>query len=326
MSSIYRTTLPAFCLSLMLPLALPALADDAAQKPATDKAAEQPKVERQPVLERSQEDNLALERQLPQDEQQQLQAGSDSFLGLWRPANTSNPAGAVVIIPGTGETADWPNAVGPIRNKLPDANWHSLSISLPDLSADAPQPRVEDKAPPPKEADSKSTPPANPSVEQATATEPDKPPAQSAEELAKADAERIFARIDAAVTFAQQQKSRTVVLLGHGTGAYWAARYLKERPQAHAQRLVMVAPMTPNNASQNLQDLAPSLKVPTADIFYSDTAAAQQAAKARLQASKRLKDTGYTQISLNALPADKTAEQEQLFRRVRGWLSPKPVD
>lgn len=326
MSSIYRTTLPAFCLSLMLPLALPAVADDAAQKPATEKAAEQPKVERQPLLERSQEDALALERQLPQDEQQQLQAGSDSFLALWKPANSSNPAGAVVIVPGTGETADWPNAVAPIRNKLPDANWSSLSISLPDLSTDAPQPRVEEKPPAPKEADSKSTPPANPSVEQATATEPDKAAPQSPDELAKADAERIFARIDAAVTFAQQQKSRTVVLLGHGTGAYWAARYLKERPQPHAQRLVMVAPMTPNNASKTLQELAPSLKVPTADIYYGDSPTAQDAARVRLQTSKRLKDTGYTQISLNALPADKAAEQEQLFRRVRGWLSPKPVD
>ncbi len=326
MSSIYRTTLPAFCLSLMLPLALPVMADDAAPKAPTDKAAEQPKVERQPVLERSQEDALALERQLPQDEQQQLQAGSDSFLALWKPANSSNPNGAVVIIPGTGETADWPNAVGPIRTKLPDANWHSLSISLPDLSTDAPQARVEEKPPAPKEASSKATPPANTSVEQATSTEPDKAPAQSADELAKADAERIFARIDAAVTFAQQQKSRTVVLLGHGTGAYWAARYLKERPQPHAQRLVMVAPMTPTTASQTLQELAPALKVPTADIFYADSSSAQQAARTRLAGSKRLKDTGYTQISLNALPADKSAEQEQLFRRVRGWLSPKPVD
>jgi len=326
MSSIYRTTLPAFCLSLMLPLALPALADEVAPQPATEKTAEQPKVERQPVLDSSQEDALGLERQLPQGEQQQLQAGSDSFLGLWKPANSSNPAGAVVIIPGTGETADWPNAVGPIRNRLPDANWHSLSISLPDLSSDAPQPRVEEKPPAPVTTDSKATPPPNKSVEQATSTEPDKAPAQSPDELAKADAERIFARIDAAVTFAQQQKSRTVVLLGHGTGAYWAARYLKERPQPHAQRLVMVAPMTPTDASQSLQELAPALKVPTADIFYNDTPSAQEAARVRLQASKRLKDTGYTQISLNALHGDKADEQEQLFRRVRGWLSPKPID
>lgn len=326
MSSIYRTTLPAFCLSLMLPLALPVLADDPAPTPATEKAAAQPPAERQPVLDRSQEDALGLERQLPQDEQQQLQAGSDSFLALWKPANSSNPAGAVVIIPGTGETADWPNAVAPIRNKLPDANWHSLSITLPDLSADAPQAREAEKPPAPVESTSKSTPPANTAVEQATATEPDKAPAQTPDELAKADAERIFARIDAAVTFAQQQKSRTVVLLGHGTGAYWAARYLKERAQPHAQRLVMVAPMTPTNASQSLQELAPALKVPTADIFYGDSTTAQEAARIRLQTSKRLKDTGYTQISLNALPADKAAEQEQLFRRVRGWLSPKPID
>lgn len=33
-----------------------------------------------------------------------------------------------------------------------------------------------------------------------------------------ADAERIFARIEASIAFAQQQNVRSIVLLGHGTG------------------------------------------------------------------------------------------------------------
>ncbi|MDE1168716.1 MAG: alpha/beta hydrolase family protein [Pseudomonas sp.] len=328
MPSIYRTTLPAFCLSLLLPCLLPANAAQSEKKPATDQAAPAPTVERAPVLDRSQEDSLALERQLPQAEQQTLQAGSDSFLALWKPANSADPAGAVVIVPGTGESADWPVAVGPVRQKLPDAHWQSLSLTLPDLLADAPVARAPDKPAPPAQAESKATPPVVKSVEQDTAVEnPDSSAsANSPEEQAKADAERIFARIDAGIAFAQQQKARTIVLMGHGTGAYWAARYFKERQQPHAQRLLMVAPMTPTNAKQSLEELAPSLKVATGDIYYIDSNTARDAARERLQASKRMKSGGYTQVGLKALPGNTSAEQEQLFRRIRGWLSPEKID
>jgi pimeloyl-ACP methyl ester carboxylesterase len=300
---------------------LPALAAEPEKKPATEQAAT---VERAPVLERSQEDAQALERQLPQQEQQTLQAGNDSFLALWKPANSTDPTGAVVIVPGAGESADWPVAVGPVRQKLPDANWQSLSLSLPDLSSDAPVARAVKTPSAPVAADSKATPPVAKTVEQATAAEnPDSAAAaDSPQAQADADAERIFARIDAGIAFAQQHKARSIVLMGHGTGAYWAARYLKERQQPHVQRLLMVAPVTPTDARQSLEELAPTLKVPTGDLYYVDNRIAREAALQRLQASKRLKGSGYTQVGLKALPGNRMAEQEQLFRRIRGWLSP----
>ena len=106
----YRLALPALCLSLMLPIALPVF--------ATETETEAKPAVREPLPERSQEDAAALERQVPPHEQQQLQAPGDSFLALWKPANSSAPKGAVIIIPGAGETADWPLVVGPLRNKL----------------------------------------------------------------------------------------------------------------------------------------------------------------------------------------------------------------
>lgn len=129
----YRLALPALCLSLLLPLASPALATETEAQP-------KPAV-REPLPERSQEDAAALERQVPQHEQQQLQAPGDSFLTLWKPANSNAPKGAVIIIPGAGETADWPLVVGPLRNKLPNADWASLSLSLPDMQSEASQAR-----------------------------------------------------------------------------------------------------------------------------------------------------------------------------------------
>ncbi|MGH8449011.1 DUF3530 family protein, partial [Pseudomonas sp.] len=136
MPPFHRSTLATLCLSLLLTSTFFVQAADA---PAP--AAEKP-VERQPLPERSQAEASALERNIPQHEQQQLQAGSDSFLALWKPANSAEPEGVVIIVPGTGENADWPQAIGPLRRKLPDANWGSLSLTLPDVSMDTLPPRV----------------------------------------------------------------------------------------------------------------------------------------------------------------------------------------
>ena len=139
----------------------------------------------------------------------------------------------------------------------------------------------------------------------------------------QADAERIFARLDAAVAYAQQHDSRSIVLIGHGSGAYWAARYLSEKQPAQVQKLVMIAAQTPARVEHDLESLAPTLKVPTADLYYATRTGDRRAAELRLQASKRQKDSQYRQLSLIAMPGNKAAEQEQLFRRVRGWMNPQ---
>ncbi|WP_131670532.1 alpha/beta hydrolase family protein [Pseudomonas parakoreensis] len=329
MPSVYRLAMPALCLSLILPCAFSVEAAD----PAPASTAEQPPAEkpaeRQPLLERSQEEAAALERKVPAQEQQQLQAGADTFLALWKPANTAEPKGAVIIVPGAGETADWPQVIAPLRNKLPDVEWSSLSITLPDLQSDVIAPRVIAPAAAPKAAESgsKDSTTAQP-IEQAAGGEADvadQVVAETTEEQSKADAERIFARIDAAIAYAEQQSARRVVILGHGTGAYWAARFLSERQSSQVEKLVMVDAQTPSKAKPQLAELTPTLKLPTADIFYMDKALDRNAALERMQASKRLKTSAFSQVALKALP-DKKAEQEQLFRRVRGWLNPQKTD
>ena len=329
MPSVYRLAMPALCLSLILPCAFSVEAADPAPAASAEKPAEAKPVERQPLLERSQEEAAALGRTVPAQEQQQLQAGSDTFLALWKTANTAEPKGAVIIIPGAGETADWPQAIGPLRQKLPDAKWSSLSITLPDLQSDAIAPRVVEPVAAPKapETASKDATTAQP-IEQAAGGEAevaDQVAADTVEEQEKADGERIFARIDAAIAYAEQQSARSIVVLGHGTGAYWAARYLSEKQTAQVEKFVMVDAQTPAKAKPALAELTPTLKVPTADIFYMDKALDRNAALERMQASKRLKTSAFSQVALQALP-DKKAEQEQLVRRVRGWLNPQNTD
>ncbi|MFJ2713748.1 alpha/beta hydrolase family protein [Pseudomonas sp. NPDC087346] len=327
MPSVYRLAMPALCLSLLLPCAFSVEAADPA--PATEKSTEAKPAERQPLLERSQEEAAALALKVPVQEQQQLQSGAETFLALWKPANTADPKGAVIIIPGAGETADWPQAIGPLRRKLPDVEWSSLSITLPDLQSDAIAPRViaAPAAPKAAETGSKDSTTAQP-IEQAAGGEAevaDQIVAETTEEQSKADAERIFARIDAAIAYAEQQSARRIVVLGHGTGAYWAARYLSEKQTSQVEKFVMVDAQTPTKAKPQLAELTPTLKLPTADIFYTDKPLDRNAALERMQASKRLKTSAFSQVALKALP-DSKAEQEQLFRRVRGWLNPQNVD
>ncbi|MBN1081531.1 alpha/beta hydrolase family protein [Pseudomonas sp. 1079] len=317
---LHRSALPALCLSLLFTSVLPVQAEDA-PSPAVEKPAE-----RQPLSERSQQEASALERQVPLQEQQQLQAGSESFLALWKPANSAEAEGVVILIPGAGENADWPQAIAPLRRKLPDVAWGTLSLSLPDVSVDTLPPRLIE---PPKAAvdtSSKEGSTAAKPVEQAASAEAegtDPAVVPGADEQDKTDAKRIFDRIDAAVAFAQTQSARSVVLLGHGTGAWWAARYLSEKQPSQVQRLVMVAGKTPAARQPDLQQLAPVLKVPTADVFYQEDAQDRKNAQERRQAAKRSKNDSYKQVSLTALPGNSAAEQEQLYRRVRGWLSPQ---
>lgn len=117
-----------------------------AEEPPEDAPADSvdaPAANERPLLpERSISDAQTLEQRLDKREQQMLQAGAESFLALWLPANVGEPSGAVILLPGDVENADGAAAVGPLRRKLPDAGWHSLSITLPDPDGDPLPPRT----------------------------------------------------------------------------------------------------------------------------------------------------------------------------------------
>jgi hypothetical protein len=349
------------CLTLALPLAgraeetAPAAAPPADEQPAASPT-------REALTERSRSEAMALERQLPVSEQQHFLAGSETFLALWLPANVGQPSGAVILLPGDGETADWPKVIGPLRHKLPDAGWHSLSLSLPDpqqaplpellafatrssaadpdaTTADSPSDAEQtsqtgakttadtdagaDVAAAAKLANAAAEPGATTQADasgEGAATQPNTPPL-STEEQHKAHAERVLARIEAGIAFAGQQQAQTIVLLGHGSGAYWAARYLAERQPEQLKHLLLVAPSTPDGFGPAVDEQVPALQMATGDFYYQEQLASRDSAQNRAQAAKRQQHPDYRQVALKALPGNPAAEQEQLARRIRGWLS-----
>ncbi|MDQ7987586.1 alpha/beta hydrolase family protein [Pseudomonas sp. G34] len=309
--------LPRYALCLIL---LGSLAVHAEQTPPAkegEKADAQPE-QRAPLPERSDLDALALERQLAATEQQQLDAAGTSFLALWRPANDPAPMGAVILIPGDEESADAPPTVGALRRKLPGAGWHSLSLSLPDPQGANLPVRV---AAPPASGDGKpAEAPAEKAPEPAAPAPPGEAPSADGEAARAAHVERVFARIDAGIAFTGQQQAKVVVLLGHGSGAYWAARYIAERKPANITHLVLVDTRQPEGFDAPFNDLLAQLTAKVGDFYYRDSASARQAALARKQLSQRQKQPALVQVSLDALPGNPDVAQEQLFRRLRGWL------
>lgn len=324
---------------------LPATAEDGQVEvpPAASEPEVRPAPPRPMLDSRSESHQQALQRQLPQRQQLMLDGGADPFLSLWLPANQAQPAGLVVLLHGEGETADWPTAIGPLRRQLPDLGWSTLSLSLPDAphsgvqsrktrpvtvvleGVEKGEPEQASEAPDGEQAPAQlAEPVADALPERGAGAEPHQ---ALLDELAPAEPDherRLLARVRAALEHARQHNPRTLVLLGHGTGAYWAARFLHQEQPADVSQLVMVSAREPEAVATPLDELLPQLRLATGDFYYRDRPAQRQGARERLNASKRQEHPAYLQIGLPSLPSDARAEQEQLVRRVRGWLQLEP--
>lgn len=66
-----------------------------------------------------------------------LKADGHEFLTIHTEAETDSPRGAVIVLHGIGVHPDWPDVVFPLRTRLPEAGWATLSVQLPILAADA---------------------------------------------------------------------------------------------------------------------------------------------------------------------------------------------
>lgn len=317
-----------------------ALSVSATDEPPAPEAAPAPApIERAPLPSRSETMAADLLRQLPDAEFVSLKAGSADFVALWRPANVGAPKGVIILLPGEGESADWPRGIGPLRRGLPDHGWHTLSLSLPDSPTPIPIAAPEDPAEPPVEqAETDAQQPAEdepPSeagyLPEETAATPDEAPidAETDEPAESAvaqpnQAEQIDERIEAALAFARSKQPAAIVLLGQGTGGYWAARYLQQLAPADVRHLLMIQPRQPDGQDEPLARLVATLKLATGDIYYRNSASQRSAARERLDASRRNSHPAYKQVGLQPLNGDPETGQEQLLRRVRGWLDKQP--
>lgn len=317
----------------------------AADEPTEPAAAPAPVPAERPALP-SRSDTMAadLVHQLPNTEFLSLKGGEEDFVALWRPANVGAPKGVIILVPGEGETADWPRGIGPLRRGLPDHGWHTLSLTLPDspnLTPIASVPVAPTAVPPGEQSEAEeadeteeaeqadSQPPSEAGyLPEQTATPPAEPPvgtpeaetSAQPESLKAGQAEQIDERIEAALAYARIKQPAAIVLLGQGTGSYWAARYIQQSAPADVKGLLMIQPRKPDSQDEPLVQLVSVLQLATGDFFYKDGAGNLSAARERLNASRRINHPSYRQVGLPPHTGDRAVDQEKLLRRVRGWL------
>lgn len=288
-------------------------------------------IERPSLSSRSASMAADLARQLPPAEVLSLQAGDESFMVLWQPANVAEPKGLVILLPSAGESADWPHGIGPLRRSLPDHGWHTLSLSLPDSAQhiapaepepEPEEPASEDSEPPGEHEEAGYLPEETAALPGEMIDEPDDEideTAEPAKEVAGLP-ERIDERITAALDHARSLQAKTIILLGQGTGAYWAARHLQQWAPDDIERLALIHPRQPDSQPEPLAQLAPSLQLATGDFYYRESPSARSQARERLNVSRRIDHPAYHQIGLTELTGEHKVKQEQLVRRIRGWL------
>lgn len=267
----------------------------------------------------------------------QLDSEHDQAGALYLPANHDEPRGWVILLPGSGQPADTANSINRLRQLLPDAGWHTLSLQLPttdfvglhvspppevkpadnsgDEQADTGEPAASpDEAAPPSE-------PSADTEEPGEETDPVETEAISEEDTASQPeyAQRMLALIDAAVVMARAKQPQQLVLLGQQEGAHWATLWINEQQtEAHDEILVLLEPREAAD-QPSLEELIGDINLQIADFYFAHNQGNLDSARQRLNSSKRNPDSRYHQARLHE-PAPALRE-EVLVRRVKSWLT-----
>lgn len=66
-----------------------------------------------------------------------LPVGDLKVLSIYTPSETEPARGATIILHGIGVHPDWPDVIHPLRTRLPESGWATLSVQMPILPNEA---------------------------------------------------------------------------------------------------------------------------------------------------------------------------------------------
>lgn len=228
-----------------------------------------------------------------------LEANGEEFLGLLKEAETGDPQGCVILLHGDHGHPDWPQVISPLRQKLPTHSWCTLAIEIPDVGG-----RASPVLPPSNSTDEAQTDNAT-LINEAT----------------------VFARIDAALAFAEERGFQRHVFLGYRSGAAYAVRYAAERSLTE-QALVMieartVAPFTNYQLAQEIR----RLELPILDYYFNRGPNNKRFAQWRQAAANQRTNQENNYRQIDALPDARfdPIGDKRLVQRVWGFLKQNTV-
>lgn len=249
----------------------------------------------QPVYAQAESDQRSLfHQELAKEAQVWLESQGEKFMALWEPDTSGSSFGAILLLHGEGQTADWPDTINPLRTTLMQFGWSTLSIELPD------------------------------SVVETSANE-----TRSAEDI-EAIAQ---ARIQAAVNFLDSKGQFNLVLFGVGQNAKRGMSYLLTQPaQPEATKETGTASQANTIPTRgafralimvNVRELTlnPDFRLPTLDLYYDEHFLDKTEVKERKLLAEKFQLPFYHQLRLLRPEAPAYGEENRLTRRVRGFLN-----
>lgn len=66
-----------------------------------------------------------------------LMVNNNKVLAIYTPSETEPARGAAIILHGIGVHPDWPDVIHPLRTRLPESGWATLSVQMPILPNEA---------------------------------------------------------------------------------------------------------------------------------------------------------------------------------------------
>ncbi len=137
-------------------------------------------------------------------------------------------------------------------------------------------------------------------------------------------ADRVDARINAAVSHLLGQGYEQIVFVGHGVGAVWIMDYLKDNPAPPEQAVVMIQPRMPQRQIDvDLPALLLEQQRPILDLYYDDNRFDKSFATERANFARRSGNPHYRQTRLGGLglqSGQSEAKDRRVVQSLRGWL------
>jgi pimeloyl-ACP methyl ester carboxylesterase len=181
---------------------------------------------------------------------------------------------------GIGVHPNWPDVIYPLRTQLPEYGWATLAIQMPVLSNDA---ELVDYAP--------LIPEAGP-------------------------------RIKAAASYLTKQGYDHIALIGHSLGATMGSASLATDAPPGVMGFVTIG-MGTSKLDAKLDNLSylEKISLPVFDLYGSrDLDAVRDSTKDRANAARSAGNTGYRQTEIEGADHFFAGLDDELVRRVRGWL------
>lgn len=223
-----------------------------------------------------------------------LEANEEAFLTLHKSSLTNSTQGCVIILHSDNEHPDWPDAVAPLRDALPEYSWCTISIEVPDITKRAEPVRTEITI----------------------------PAENNLQLLELPNQEMVFARIAATINKFQTEDVTQFTVLGYKTGAAYALNFLASN-QTTATALMIIDVETPTSVSNySLAQQIRKIPQPILDYYVSSNAGSEQFATWRKQAANQRTEVRGEFIQLDALSDRVTGKNSKqlLIQRVRGFL------